>query len=62
MYYLVEFIGFILMTAFWTVPLLAAVWFLRRNVITVSPVSSSHELILKHYRSKAKAKGPGLEI
>ena len=34
MYYLVEFIGFILMTALWTVPLLAAVWFLRRDVIT----------------------------
>ena len=32
-YYLVEFIGFILMAAFWTVPLLAAVWFLRRYVI-----------------------------
>ncbi len=34
MYYLVEFLGFILMTAFWIVPLLAAVWFLRRDVIT----------------------------
>jgi Domain of unknown function (DUF4388) len=33
-YYLVEFIGFILMTAFWTAPLLAAVWFLRRYVST----------------------------
>ena len=33
-YYLVEFIGFILMAALWTVPLLAAVWFLRRYVIT----------------------------
>lgn len=33
-YYLVEFIGFILMAALWTVPLLAAVWFLRRHVIT----------------------------
>jgi hypothetical protein len=31
MYYLVEFIDFILMTALWTVPLLAAVWFLRRD-------------------------------
>ena len=34
LYYLVEFIGFIMMTAFWTVPLLAVVWFLRRDVIT----------------------------
>jgi hypothetical protein len=34
LYCLVEFIGFILMTALWTVPLLAAVWFLRRGVIT----------------------------
>ena len=33
MFYLVEFIGFIMMTAFWTVPLLAVVWFLRRRVI-----------------------------
>jgi hypothetical protein len=33
-YYLVDFIGFILMTACWIVPLLAAVWFLRRYVIT----------------------------
>ena len=33
-YYLVEFIGFILMTTLWTVPLLAAVWYLRRDVIT----------------------------
>jgi hypothetical protein len=53
MYYLVEFIGFILMTALWTVPLLAAVWFLRRDVFTVSSLLSSHELILKPYRGKA---------
>jgi len=33
-YYLVQFIGFILMTAVWTVLLLAAVWFLRRYVNT----------------------------
>jgi hypothetical protein len=33
-YYLVQFIGFILMTAVWTVSLLAAVWFLRRYVNT----------------------------
>jgi hypothetical protein len=33
-YYLVQFIGFILTLAFWTVPLLAAVWFLRRYVNT----------------------------
>ena len=30
-YYLVHFIWFLLMTTLWTVPLLAAVWFLRRD-------------------------------
>ena len=34
MYYLVEFTGFMLMTALWTAPLLAAVWYMRRDVIT----------------------------
>ena len=53
MYYLVEFIGFILMTAFWTVPLLAVIWFLRRNVITASSLLSLDELMVKHYRGKA---------
>jgi len=33
-YYLLEFIGCILMTVLWTVPLIAAVWFVRRGVIT----------------------------
>ena len=31
-YYLIYFISFILMATIWTVPLLAAVWYLRRNV------------------------------
>lgn len=34
LYYLVEFAGFMLMTALWTVPLLAAVWYMRRDVVT----------------------------
>ena len=33
-YYLVEFAGFILMAALWTVPLLALLWFLRRYDIS----------------------------
>ena len=31
-YYLIYFISFILMATIWTVPLLEAVWYLRRNV------------------------------
>jgi predicted Zn finger-like uncharacterized protein len=31
-YYLVEFAGFVLMTACWSVPLIAAIWFLRRDL------------------------------
>jgi len=31
-YCLIQFIGFILMTTLWTLPLLAAVWYLRRDV------------------------------
>ena len=47
LYYLVEFIAFITMTTFWTVPLLALIWFLRRDFITASSLLSSIELIFK---------------
>jgi hypothetical protein len=33
-YYLVEIAGFVLMTILWAVPLLALIWFVRRDVIT----------------------------
>jgi hypothetical protein len=50
LYYLVEFIGFITMTIVWTVPLLALIWFLRRDTITVSSSLGSNESVFKPYR------------
>ena len=47
LYYLAEFIVFITMTTFWTVPLLALIWFLRRDFNTASSLLSSIELIFK---------------
>lgn len=48
--YLVEFIGFVMMTTFWTVPLLALIWFLRKDFITTSSLLNSIESIFKSYR------------